>query len=112
MTPIKKKRTDQEFRRIVDRAVAERVAAAIRAHDAKRHRRDWFGSLIGLGLIGGGIAVFIYTNHAKGAEWVALALIVIGAGLFDRKAVTGLLKARFSGGGGSAGVTGEFQGGM
>ena len=108
MTPVKKKRTDLEFRKVVDRAVAQRIDSAIRAHETKRIHRDWKHSLLGVGLIGAGIGIFIYVNHAKGAEWVSLALIVIGAALFDRKAVVGLVKARFSNGGGN---TGEFQGG-
>ncbi len=97
MTPTPRKprrRTDHDFRRIVERAVNERMAA----HEKKQRHRDWAGSTVGFGLMVAGVLVFVLTNHAKGAEWVALALIVLGAGLFDRKTVTGLVKARFGGG--------------
>ena len=61
-----------------------------------------------LRVIAAGIGVFALIGHTKGAEWVAVVLIVIGSGFYDRKTVTGLLKARFSGGGGS-GVTAEQE---
>ena len=108
MTPAKKPRrlvrTEHDFRRIVERAVNERMAV----YERKQLRRNWRGSAVGLGMIAAGVAVFLLTS-ANGAEWVALALIVIGAGLFDRKTVTGLVKARF---GSASGDTGEFRGGM
>jgi hypothetical protein len=94
MPPKKTRRTDHDFRRIVQRAVNEKMAA----HERKQRHRDWLGSTVGFALIVAGVAVFILTNHAKGAEWVALALIILGAGLFDRKTVTGLVKARFGNG--------------
>lgn len=89
----RERRSDAEFRAIVQRAIEQ--------HKHKEARRDWRGSALGVLMILGGVVVFVVTNHAKGAEWVALALIVLGAGLFDRKAVTGLVRARFGNGSGN-----------
>lgn len=97
------RRSDMELREQVAKVLRAREAEHAK-HAAKHVRRNWFASLVGLTLIGGGIAVFFGAHHDH-AEWVAIVLIVLGGGLFDRQVVTGILRARFRGGS----YTGEYS---
>lgn len=98
-----KPRSDVEMRCIVERALQEHDVRR-RVHEAKRVRRDWFGSLFGLGFAAVGVALLIF--RVPDAKVPAIILIVFGAAVFDRRAVVSTLRARFS----NNGHTDEYRG--
>ncbi len=57
-------------------------------------RGPWWVSVLGVLMVAAGVGVYLVSHHDH-SEWVAIVLIVLGAGMFDRYVVVSILRARF-----------------